>query len=159
MARDDQAGPMCVSVAERPNAAARAGDSGRLAAPPQDDQNALHRIARTMVAQVRSRATYLPEVACGDPEWLMLLELFIASGSGRQVTVSNLCAASGVPSTTALRHIGLLERNGLLIRTPAAKDRRISHVRLHERAQRRLQSYLSSIAPRWTAGSEEPSPA
>lgn len=158
MARDDQAGPMRVLVAERPRAAARAGDSGRLAAPP-DDPDALHRIARAIVAQIRSRQAYLPEVRCEDPEWLMLLELFIASGSGRQVTVSNLCAASGVPSTTALRHIGLLERNGLLIRTPAAKDRRISHVRLHERAQRRLQSYLSSIAPRWPAGNDEPLPA
>lgn len=158
MARDDQASSMCAPVAEAPRTGQRRSDPGQ-PAERQHDLDQLERTARTIVAQFRLRTSYLPEASYEDPQWLMLLELFIASRSGRQVTVSNLCAASGVPSTTALRHIGLLEKNGLLIRTPAPRDRRIAHVRLRVQAHRRLQSYLSSIAPLWLAGNDDLPPA
>jgi DNA-binding MarR family transcriptional regulator len=59
-----------------------------------------------------------------DPAWDMLLELFAAHESGRKVTVSSLCYASGVPPTTALRQLQRLEKHGLVTRHGDRKDNR-----------------------------------
>ena len=59
-----------------------------------------------------------------DPAWDMLLELFVAHQGGRQVSVKSLCHASGVPATTALRHLSLLEKHGLITRDGDAQDNR-----------------------------------
>jgi DNA-binding MarR family transcriptional regulator len=115
----------------------------------------LEQVARALLAQSRSRSHFLPEASNEDPQWLMLLELFIAARSHRKVSVSNLCVAAGVPATTALRHVGTLERNGLLIRSTSPGDRRVAHVRLAKRAQEQIESFLSSIAPRWQADNDD----
>lgn len=59
-----------------------------------------------------------------DPAWDMLLDLMVANEEDRQVSVSGLCHASGVPTTTALRHFERLETLGLLARRPDPADRR-----------------------------------
>lgn len=59
-----------------------------------------------------------------DPAWDMLLELFVAHEGGRQVSVSSLCYASGVPLTTALRQIARLEKHGLIERRGDKADNR-----------------------------------
>lgn len=59
-----------------------------------------------------------------DPAWDMLLDLMVADDEARPVSVSGLCHASGVPTTTALRHFERLETLGLLARTPDPRDRR-----------------------------------
>lgn len=45
-----------------------------------------------------------------DPAWDMLLDLYSAHESGDRLSVSALCYASGVPPTTALRHLERLEK-------------------------------------------------
>lgn len=59
-----------------------------------------------------------------DPAWDMLLDLVVAADERRAVSVSGLCHASGVPTTTALRHVERLETLGLLTRTPDPADKR-----------------------------------
>lgn len=59
-----------------------------------------------------------------DPAWDMLLDLVVAADESRAVSVSGLCHASGVPTTTALRHVERLETLGLLTRTPDPADKR-----------------------------------
>lgn len=59
-----------------------------------------------------------------DPAWDMLLDLVVAADERRAVSVSGLCHASGVPTTTALRHVERLETLGLLKRTPDPVDKR-----------------------------------
>jgi len=59
-----------------------------------------------------------------DPAWDMLLDLVVAADERRAVSVSGLCHASGVPTTTALRHVERLETLGLLKRTPDPADKR-----------------------------------
>lgn len=63
-----------------------------------------------------------------DPAWDMLLELFAAHESGRRVSVSSLCYASGVPLTTALRQMQRLEKHGLLTRHGDSQDNRRCYV-------------------------------
>lgn len=69
-----------------------------------------------------------------DPAWDMLLELFVAEEQGKPVSVSSLCYASGVPPTTALRYIALLQKHELITREGDRKDHRRCFVHPTERA-------------------------
>jgi len=62
------------------------------------------------------------------------------------VSVSSLCIASDAPPSTALRHITLLEENGLITRSPSAHDRRITFVGLTDQAVVAMGSYLENAA-------------
>lgn len=53
-----------------------------------------------------------------DPAWDMMLNLLAAAHENRPVSVTSLCNAAGVPSSTALRHIEHLGQLGLVERTP-----------------------------------------
>jgi hypothetical protein len=129
----------------------RALDAG---APPTIGygQPELARLAVDMLSQIKRRSEYLPQACPDNPDWLMILELFIAAAAGRRMSVSDLCLASGVPSTTALRRVGILEMCGLFQRTAHPRDRRISHVALTQNAYDRVADYLRSLG----AGQAEP---
>lgn len=113
-------------------------------------------IAKSIVAQLQSRQKFFPGATFEDPQWLMMLDLFIAAEEGRDVSVSSLCFASGVPPTTALRHIRNLVSRGLFERTSHPRDRRICHVRLSDAARDRMTIYLSSLAAGRLDGDEGP---
>ena len=63
-----------------------------------------------------------------DPSFDMLLELFATHQRGEEISVTSLCYASGVPATTALRHLGQLEKHGLIVRDGDEHDQRRSRV-------------------------------
>ena len=91
-----------------------------------------------------------------DPVWAMVLELCAARLEGRELSVTSLCLASGLPVTTALRRLDELERDGKITRTPDRTDRRRVFVALdaqfHDRilvqllAMNRLRQDLLPIA-------------
>ena len=62
--------------------------------------------------------------------------------SGKPLTTKSACYASAVPSTTALRWIGVLEEAGLLRRIPSEQDRRIMMVELTDEGFRAMTCYL-----------------
>lgn len=103
-------------------------------------------LARVLVSQIHQRRCYWPRVPLGDPHWLMMLELFIAAEEQRLVSVSSLCMAAGVPSTTALRYVRALEDKDIFERTIHPKDRRICHIQLSADARRQMERYLLSVA-------------
>lgn len=78
----------------------------------------------------RRRGAYLPQDLLGDPAWDMMLELLRAEVMQRRMSVSNLCAAAGVPATTALRWLKSLEERSLVIRHADPLDRRRVFVEL-----------------------------
>ena len=78
----------------------------------------------------RQRGAYLPQDLLADPAWDMMLELLRAEVMQRRVSVSNLCAAAGVPATTALRWLKSLEERSLVIRHADPLDRRRVFVEL-----------------------------
>jgi DNA-binding MarR family transcriptional regulator len=108
-------------------------------------------LARVLVSQTHQRRCYWPRVPVGDPHWLMMLELFIAGEEQRLVSVSSLCMAAGVPSTTALRYVRTLEDKGVFERTVHPKDRRICHIQLSADARRQMERYLASVASAFSA--------
>ncbi len=106
----------------------------------------LWELARILAAQLNRRKAHFPEATLEDPQWMMMLELFIAAEEGRNVSISSLCFASGVPSTTALRHIRALVAKAMFERVSHSRDRRICHVRLSREAKNQMIRYLMTVA-------------
>jgi hypothetical protein len=50
-----------------------------------------------------------------DPAWDILLDLTIARAESRRISVSSLCIAANVPTTTALRYIKMMTEKGLIV--------------------------------------------
>lgn len=80
----------------------------------------------------------------GEPAWDILLDLFIAAKERRRVSVTSACIGSAVPSTTALRWIAILERQGLLVREADPGDARRVYVKLSARGYAAMLEYFAS---------------
>lgn len=74
----------------------------------------------------RLRGRHLPGLALGEPAWDMLLDLAVAQYWRRETSVTSLCIAADVPSTTALRWINSMTKAGLIVRRPCQRDGRRS---------------------------------
>jgi DNA-binding MarR family transcriptional regulator len=85
-----------------------------------------------------------------DPSFDMLLELFANDQRGEQISVTSLCYASGVPMTTALRHLGQLEKHGLIAREGDHRDSRRCYVRPTARAITGLEILFSQWLAAWS---------
>lgn len=97
------------------------------------------------------RSRHLREQAIGkelfaDPAWEMLLDLTAAREEGRRVQVTSLCIASGVPATTALRYIKMLEDEDLVERVPDATDRRRRWITLSDHGAEVMARYFELVA-------------
>lgn len=119
--------------------------------------------AALMEAEAAPRRRSIPDFAAGmlavrsrrndmigadifrDPAWDMMLDLLAAAHQGRQVSVSSLCYASGVPNSTALRHIEHLDQLGLVERTPDPEDHRRAFIRATDTAIERMSALLARI--------------
>ena len=72
----------------------------------------------------------------------MLLELYAAELTGRRVSVSGLCGVSGVPSTTALRWIKMLENADWITRKADPVDGRRSFLSLTAKARTAMEGFF-----------------
>jgi DNA-binding MarR family transcriptional regulator len=77
-----------------------------------------------------------------DPAWNILLDLYISERKGMMVSVSSMCIASKVPSTTALRWLTLIEKRGLIGRRPDDYDRRRSFLFLTDEGRKKIEATL-----------------
>ena len=59
-----------------------------------------------------------------DPAWDIMIDLYMAYGAEKYVSVTSASMATNVPQTTALRHVWHLESLGLIARTIDPKDKR-----------------------------------
>lgn len=83
----------------------------------------------------------------GEPGWDILLDLFIARETRTALQVSSVCAGAGVPSTTTLRWIARLEREGLITRTADQDDARRRYVSLTNKGLSLTVGLLEAIGP------------
>lgn len=81
----------------------------------------------------------------GEPAWDILLELFASERTGRKLSVSGACYASGVPLTTALRWIARLESQGWIRRVGDCSDKRRSWLVLTEGTEHKMYELLSRM--------------
>ena len=93
----------------------------------------------------RKRGDFFGQSLLADPAWDMILDLAIARARFRRVSVSSLCIASGVPSTTALRWIGLMVDAGIFKREEDCLDRRRTYISLTDSAVRKVAEYFASL--------------
>lgn len=77
-----------------------------------------------------------------DPAWNILLDLYVSEHKGTMVSVSSMCIASKVPSTTALRWLTMLEKRGLVGRRPDDYDRRRSFLFLTDDGRQKIEATL-----------------
>jgi hypothetical protein len=92
----------------------------------------------------RRTKIFQSEELFGEPAWDILLDLFIAAKERRRVSVTSACIGSAVPSTTALRWISILERQGLLTREADPGDARRVYVHLSPQGYEAMLEYFSS---------------
>lgn len=80
----------------------------------------------------------------GEPAWDILLDLFIAHGEGKPVSVSSACIGSASPATTGLRWLGVLAEEGLITRENDSGDNRRVLVRLTPRGLAAMETYFEA---------------
>ncbi|WP_422059835.1 winged helix DNA-binding protein [Sphingopyxis sp.] len=137
------------SVPPDPNAAAAA----HLAAPYSDFPSVAPSgfpagraaLARAIVQRRRLRSEFLPPTLFAEPAWDMLLDLYAAHHEGKRVSVSSLCIAAAVPSTTALRSIEGMTEQGCLVRERDPDDGRRIFVALSDKARRGLDAWFDAV--------------
>lgn len=106
----------------------------------------LVQIARRISQLRRKRDTMLAPIIFADPEWDILLDLFAEGGFGRIVSMSSLCIAAAVPTTTAVRCINAMIDQGVLIKSRDPNDARRVLVALTEETRRKIRSWLMQAA-------------
>lgn len=92
-----------------------------------------------------------------EPTWDMLLDLYLAAAKGRMVSISSACIGSGAPQTTAIRHLALLEKAGLVARTPNPTDNRAGIVTLTDEAIGQIDEWARRMRTTWKASTPLPS--
>jgi hypothetical protein len=80
-----------------------------------------------------------------DPAWDILLDLFVSSLEGRDVTVSGACIAAACPPTTGLRYLRLMTEAGLISRKDHVRDLRVKIIELTEEGQSVVQTFLTHL--------------
>lgn len=102
----------------------------------------LARTAKRLLDDRMLRQQFLDPDCFGEPVWDILLDLFYNESVGRRVSISSACIASRIPHTSALRYLELMQKIGLVYRTPSKKDRRRSWLWLTEKASQAIAQYL-----------------
>ncbi|WP_235982175.1 helix-turn-helix domain-containing protein [Novosphingobium aerophilum] len=120
--------------------------AAQLSSPPLDCEMDAIGIAEAIYRFRRRRDLLLEHQGIGqlftDPAWDMLLDLFIARGRGRSISITSLCIAGCVPATTGLRWIELLVSNGLANRRADETDGRRTFIEISDTGYRMLEDLL-----------------
>jgi hypothetical protein len=103
-------------------------------------------LARKAYALRRKRESFFgnPDLF-GEPAWDILLDLYIAAGEGKPVSVSSACIGSAAPATTGLRWLGVLADEGLVVREADAEDHRRVLVRLTPAGQTAMDRFFDAV--------------
>ena len=120
-----------------------AAERGFAFAPPPVGDDPHPADIRAVIRARRLRERFFGPGLLEDPAWDILLDLFAARLEDRKVSVSSLCIAAAVPSTTGLRWIARLTEVGLLTREPDARDRRRAFVTLTDAALAGMRGFVA----------------
>jgi hypothetical protein len=139
-------GDLAARVAELEAAARAEGD--RTPALAFSDEK-LAKIAGWMYSERIYRSSQFSPALFGEPAWDMLLDLFIQKVAGVRVSSTSLCLGAGVPQTTGLRYIALLEAEGLVFRYTPPDDRRLTLIDYTAAGFKQMRQYLSQAVTRF----------
>jgi DNA-binding MarR family transcriptional regulator len=88
---------------------------------------------------------FLPRDLLVDPAWDMMIDLFVAAGTGERLCVKDLRLMSGESAAGAMRRIDRLQESGLIARHPDPNDHRRVHVTLTEQGQMAMAAMLEHL--------------
>jgi hypothetical protein len=145
MARELEIGESPSAMLESLNGAGEPRENGKAGAG--QDHPIWVELARQNYEDRRRRTKiFRSDDLFGEPAWDILLDLFIAVKERRRVSVTSACIGSAVPSTTALRWIAILEKQGLLVREADPGDARRVYVKLSARGYAAMLEYFASAS-------------
>ena len=115
--------------------------------PAATDRSAAEtaRSLREIIRKRQARKQFFPAELFADPAWDIMLDLAAARLEGKQVSVSSLCIAADVPTTTALRWIKGMTDAGLLVRRSDPGDGRRSFIDLSDDAAGAMDRYIALV--------------
>lgn len=112
----------------------------------RDEPKDRERLARIMLRSRQRRKDSFPSVIFGEPGWDMILQLYVAHCAGETIDVSGLCGCTGVPKTTALRHLDRLAAQQLVERLDDSADGRRIFVRLSRTLREQTEQWLDAAS-------------
>jgi CheY-like chemotaxis protein/DNA-binding MarR family transcriptional regulator len=121
------------------------GGSAPGSAGPLPDAPLTPEAVRRVIKARALRSRMFDASLFSDPAWDMLLDLMLAHLSGKQVYVTSLCIAAGVPIATAFRRIEDLAAKGLVTKTRDSKDTRRVFVELTEAGMQKMANYFDAV--------------
>ncbi len=123
-----------------------------------DLQNRRRATVRVIMMIREIRDNHLGTDLFHDPAWNMLLDCYASDLDGRRISVSDACVASGVPHTTALRWLRVLEERGLVERKDDINDRRRAFISLTSQARKSVESLIDQTIKSLGGGYNHPLP-
>ena len=146
----DQVSRIARTLSDMTENAPSLGRRGGLRSPTDDYADAAAgeapvtaKAVRAVIAERRLRERFFDPDLFGEPAWDMLLDLYAARLEHTRVSVSSLCIAATVPSTTALRWLRTLTENGLVRRHADPQDRRRVFIELAETTANGMDRYFT----------------
>ena len=106
----------------------------------------LVQLARSISHWRRKRDAMFDPVIFADPEWDILLDLFAQGGFEPRVSMSSLCIAASVPTTTAMRCINAMIEQGVLARSRDTADARRVLIGLTDETRAKMRAWLLGVA-------------
>ena len=103
------------------------------------------RWVRNLLRARAARADFFNAELFADPAWDLLLSLYAAGIEQTRVAINELSLACRVPLTTALRWIGALQKEGLIVRKPDPHDARRIFVSLSAEGSQAVRAYFGSL--------------
>lgn len=105
----------------------------------------LTEFARLILAGRKQRDRYFDPMLFSNPAWDILLNLYVAEAEGRPVTVLESCLASTVPQGVAVRWLGYLKQEEMVIEISDPVRPRQTVIRLSPQTRMAVSSYLGSL--------------
>lgn len=156
----DQVSRIARTLAEMTEAEPALGRRGGLRSPTDDftatsramatDAPVTAKAVRAVIAERRLRDRFFDPELFGEPAWDMLLDLYAARLEHARVSVSSVCIAAAVPSTTALRWLKTLTDIELVKRRADPHDKRRVFIELGEEAAARAERLFHRAGRRLT---------
>ncbi|MDG5747814.1 winged helix DNA-binding protein [Qipengyuania sp. XHP0207] len=112
---------------------------------PPDALPALVTAAEKEIARRNSRMKVLPDGYFDEGPWEILLDMFVSFAKDKALSVTDAAHHTIVTTTTALRCISLLEKDGLIHRVGDAKDKRRTNLVLTAKGLRNCAMALREM--------------
>lgn len=105
----------------------------------------LNDFARHILAGRKQRDRYFDPMLFSNPAWDILLNLFVADSEGRPVTLLDSCLISTIPQGVALRWLGYLKQEEMVLERSDPENPGQTLIRLSEQTRRAITAYLGSL--------------